>query len=125
VDRRYTDKGVVVFRHEQPGTGRDPVHLNGQRYELSRAVVETRLADVAPDTIRKHAVNVNGTLEAPHRPESGFESSVVCFDRVVRVPLNSVQGRGGPERSVVPSPPPSGASWRTFAARLTAFTKAV
>src|SRR3546814_362219 len=35
--------------------------LNGQRHELSRDDVESRLADVAPDAIRKHAVRVNGT----------------------------------------------------------------
>ena len=35
--------------------------LNGHRYELSREDVESRLADVAPDVIRKHAVRVNGT----------------------------------------------------------------
>ena len=35
--------------------------LNGQRYELSRVGVESRLADVAPDAIRKHAVRVNDT----------------------------------------------------------------
>lgn len=35
--------------------------LNGQRHELSRDDVENRLADVAPDAIRKHAVRVNGT----------------------------------------------------------------
>src|SRR4051794_27570677 len=35
--------------------------LNGHRYELVREDVETRLADVAPDVIRKHAVRVNGT----------------------------------------------------------------
>lgn len=35
--------------------------LNGQRYELSRGDVESRLADVTPDAIRKHAVRVNGT----------------------------------------------------------------
>ncbi len=35
--------------------------LNGQRYELVREDVESRLADVAPDAIRKHAVRVNGT----------------------------------------------------------------
>src|SRR3954451_13913133 len=35
--------------------------LNGQRYELSREDVESRLADAAPDAIRKHAVRVNGT----------------------------------------------------------------
>jgi Holliday junction resolvase-like predicted endonuclease len=34
--------------------------LNGQRYELAREDVEQRLADVAPDAIRKHAVRVNG-----------------------------------------------------------------
>lgn len=32
--------------------------LNGQRCELSREDVESRLADVAPDAIRKHAVRV-------------------------------------------------------------------
>ncbi|ABL81778.1 MULTISPECIES: hypothetical protein [unclassified Nocardioides] len=35
--------------------------LNGHRYELTRQDVESRLADVAPDAIRKHAVKVNGT----------------------------------------------------------------
>jgi Holliday junction resolvase-like predicted endonuclease len=35
--------------------------LNGHRYELLREDVESRLADVAPDVIRKHAVRVNGT----------------------------------------------------------------
>jgi len=35
--------------------------LNGRRYELTRAEVEVRLVDVAPDAIRKHAVKVNGT----------------------------------------------------------------
>jgi len=35
--------------------------LNGQRHELSREGVESRLGDVAPDAIRKHAVQVNGT----------------------------------------------------------------
>lgn len=35
--------------------------LNGHRHELSREDVEIRLADVAPDAIRKHAVRVNGT----------------------------------------------------------------
>ncbi|WP_407345789.1 hypothetical protein [Pengzhenrongella phosphoraccumulans] len=34
--------------------------LKGRRYELSRAVVESRLRDVAPEAIRKHAVRVNG-----------------------------------------------------------------
>ncbi|MDD9206675.1 hypothetical protein PU560_09385 [Georgenia sp. 10Sc9-8] len=35
--------------------------LNGQRYELAREDVESRLADVAPARIRKHAVMVSGT----------------------------------------------------------------
>ncbi|HEY9566334.1 MAG TPA: hypothetical protein VIR30_21435 [Nocardioides sp.] len=35
--------------------------LDGQRYELSREGVESRLLDVAPDAIRKHAVRVNDT----------------------------------------------------------------
>lgn len=35
--------------------------VNGQRFELSRSDVVNCLADVAPDTIRKHAVKVNGT----------------------------------------------------------------
>ena len=34
--------------------------LSGRRYELTRTDVESRLADVAPDAIRKHAVRVNG-----------------------------------------------------------------
>ena len=42
--------------------GRESIRftLNGQRYELSREDVGARLADVAPDAIRKHAVRVNG-----------------------------------------------------------------
>jgi Holliday junction resolvase-like predicted endonuclease len=35
--------------------------LNGQRYELSRTMVESRLSSVEPEAIRKHAVRVNGT----------------------------------------------------------------
>jgi len=35
--------------------------LNGHRYELSRLVVEGRLSGVEPETIREHAVLVNGT----------------------------------------------------------------
>ena len=33
--------------------------LSGRRYELTRTDVESRLAGVAPDAIRKHAVRVN------------------------------------------------------------------
>jgi hypothetical protein len=33
-------------------------------------------------------------LQSAYRPEPGFEPSVVCFDRVVRVLLDCVQGRG-------------------------------
>ncbi len=35
--------------------------LNGERCELSRAVVEARLSDVEPEMIREHAVLVSGT----------------------------------------------------------------
>jgi len=35
--------------------------LNGQRYELTREDVDSRLTDLAPDAIRKHAVKVSGT----------------------------------------------------------------
>ncbi|MEV4260561.1 hypothetical protein [Kribbella sp. NPDC049584] len=35
--------------------------LNGHHYDLSREDVANRLTGVAPDTIRKHAVRVNGT----------------------------------------------------------------
>jgi Holliday junction resolvase-like predicted endonuclease len=43
--------------------GRSATHftLNGHRHELTRELVEARLADVPPDTIRKHAVRVNDT----------------------------------------------------------------
>lgn len=34
--------------------------LHGHRYELAREDVEQKLADVAPDAIRKHAVRVKG-----------------------------------------------------------------
>ena len=34
------------------------------------------------------------TLQAPHRPQPGFQPPVVCLDRVVRVLLNGVQRRG-------------------------------
>jgi hypothetical protein len=33
-------------------------------------------------------------LQAAHRPEAGFQPSVIGFDRVVRVLLHDVQGRG-------------------------------
>ena len=33
-------------------------------------------------------------LQSAHRPEPGFEPSMVCFDRVVRVLLDGVQRRG-------------------------------
>lgn len=35
--------------------------LNGNRHELTRADVDSRLADAAPEIIRKHAVKVAGT----------------------------------------------------------------
>ncbi|MBO0884359.1 MAG: hypothetical protein J2P17_29325 [Mycobacterium sp.] len=35
--------------------------LNGQRYELNKHVVESRLLDVVPEIVHKHAVRVNGT----------------------------------------------------------------
>ncbi|KAA1415350.1 hypothetical protein F0U44_21975 [Nocardioides humilatus] len=34
--------------------------VNRRQYDLARATVESRLVDVAPDAIRKHAVRVNG-----------------------------------------------------------------
>jgi hypothetical protein len=33
-------------------------------------------------------------LHTPHRPEPGLQPPLVCLDRVVRVLLSSVQGRG-------------------------------
>jgi hypothetical protein len=33
-------------------------------------------------------------LQAPHRPEPGFQPSVICLDRVIRILLNDVQRRG-------------------------------
>lgn len=30
-------------------------------------------------------------LQAPHRPEPGFQPSVICLDRVIRILLNDVQ----------------------------------
>src|SRR5690349_14850046 len=45
----------------QPGRASIRFTLNGHGYELVRDEVECRLADVAPDVIRKHAVRVNGT----------------------------------------------------------------
>lgn len=35
--------------------------LNGQQYELSRELVESRLAGVVPGPVQKHAVKINGT----------------------------------------------------------------
>src|SRR5688572_5249074 len=46
---------------ESGGRTRIAFTLNGNRYALTRDDVERRLADVAPDTIRKHAVRVGGT----------------------------------------------------------------
>jgi hypothetical protein len=33
-------------------------------------------------------------LQAAHRPERRFQPPVICFDRVVRIPLDGVQGGG-------------------------------
>jgi hypothetical protein len=33
-------------------------------------------------------------FQSAHRPEPGFQPPVICFDRVVRVLLDGVQGRG-------------------------------
>ena len=43
--------------------GRESIRftLNGHRYELTRKDVDFRMADVAPDAIRKHAVRINGS----------------------------------------------------------------
>jgi hypothetical protein len=30
-------------------------------------------------------------LQAAHRPEAGFQPSVICFDRVVRIALDGMQ----------------------------------
>lgn len=51
----------VPYLHLMTSQGRSAIAftLNGQRYELTRTNVENRLAGVAPDTIRKHAVRVN------------------------------------------------------------------
>ncbi len=45
---------------ESPGRGRTSIRftLNGRGYELTRDEVVDRLADVWPDTVRKHAVRV-------------------------------------------------------------------
>lgn len=58
--------------------GRESIRfaLNGQRYELSREDVESRLADVAPDGIRKHAVRVNGT----------WFPAIQAFEAATRIP---------------------------------------
>lgn len=50
--------------------------LNGQRYELSRAQVEARLADATPETIQKHAVRVNNV----------WFPAVQAFEAAVGVP---------------------------------------
>lgn len=42
-------------------TGRTQFTLNGQRYELNRAVVEGRLSGVTPEAVQKHSVQVGGT----------------------------------------------------------------
>jgi Holliday junction resolvase-like predicted endonuclease len=56
--------------------GRIRFTLNGQQYELSRADVEDRLADVTPDVIRKHAVRVNDT----------WFPAIQAFEVAIRVP---------------------------------------
>lgn len=61
--RRDSYRGpLAYFSAMEPG---GPVSiqftLNGDRYELSRADVESRLTGVIPKAIRKHAVRVNGT----------------------------------------------------------------
>jgi Holliday junction resolvase-like predicted endonuclease len=60
--------------------------LNGQRYELTRAVVESRLRDVVPEIVHKHAVRVNGMWfpvrqafeKATGIPRSEFISHAAC-----------------------------------------------
>ena len=47
--------------HKVPDVDQVQFTLNGDRYVLSRAVVEARLAGVEPESIREHAVQVNGT----------------------------------------------------------------
>lgn len=47
--------------------------LNGTRYELSNEVVEARLSGVAPETIREHAVQVNGVW---YPVKQAFETAV-------------------------------------------------
>jgi len=43
-----------------------------------------------------HSENPDGavTFQPAHRPQPRLQPSVVCLDRIVRVPLNGVQGRG-------------------------------
>lgn len=52
---------VVHSGHVRPPVCRIGFTLNGQRYRLTRDIVETRLADVVPDTIHKPAVRINDT----------------------------------------------------------------
>lgn len=51
-----------MFGHmnNQPGSA-IRFTLNGERYELTRELVEARLVGVVPVTIRKHAVRINDT----------------------------------------------------------------
>jgi hypothetical protein len=43
---------------------------------------------------RRRGSAPSGAASRPHRPEPGLQSPVVCLDRVVRVLLDSVEGRG-------------------------------
>jgi hypothetical protein len=62
--------------------------LSGRRYELTRTDVESRLASVAPDAIRKHTVRVNDIWFPGHPGLRGGHR-----DSAVRVHLTRVRGR--------------------------------
>lgn len=62
ISERSSDAGHGAIREtHEPAMAMTRFTLNGRRYELVRAVVESRLQGVPPEPIREHAALINGT----------------------------------------------------------------
>src|SRR5436305_1975727 len=59
---------------------------------LSRDVVMSAAQVLHERVTGGHRANRAVAFEAAHRPQSGFEPTVVCLDRIIAVLMHSVQG---------------------------------
>jgi hypothetical protein len=88
-----TGSTVAVLRldgaHELGKGRRKPVSRIGIHTELG--VASAKVLDAAVSSA-EYSRCVQPT-EAAHRPQSGFQSAVICFDRIVRVLLHDETGR--------------------------------